>query len=276
MVATTVELKNILIQYTGGGYDGCIFEYNYMMFNELGEWVDIAHSGRSGIKDKDTALQRIESDDDMIFIHLDNDEEIDSWQRTNACPHVVGVVHKVNEILKESVLWFKCSTCGEKVYDGGKLADFHGCGGIAITADTMLCEKCYSSHTCVYCGEYEEDLDQETHLCDWHINIALTKILAAYGDLIYLSYDSHTNQFTREEFNKDCYDSLPKGEKWFLVSSDEVVDIFHKYVDYIVSAIDEKQAMDIVSQVSKSFGMEVKDFNPYEEIDDVTLYLHNN
>ena len=41
-------MKNTLVQYKGGGYDGCFWEWNFCYFDKDGVWHDIFSSGRRG------------------------------------------------------------------------------------------------------------------------------------------------------------------------------------------------------------------------------------
>ena len=52
--------RGVLIQYSGGGYDGCIWEWNLGLFDHLGRWHTIYSSGYAGISSTDEALKRFD------------------------------------------------------------------------------------------------------------------------------------------------------------------------------------------------------------------------
>jgi hypothetical protein len=57
------KLRNVLVEYQGGGYDGCFWEWNYAFIDSRGVFHDIFSSGRSGCKTLE-ALQGYMADAD--------------------------------------------------------------------------------------------------------------------------------------------------------------------------------------------------------------------
>lgn len=54
MTKTSIRLKkNTIYQYKGGGYVGCMWEWNFCLIDEKGELKDIMSSGYKGIQDGD-------------------------------------------------------------------------------------------------------------------------------------------------------------------------------------------------------------------------------
>ena len=53
--------KNVLVQYDGGGYDGCIWEWNYFYIDTDGGFHDIASSGTGGIDNLKEAIELMEN-----------------------------------------------------------------------------------------------------------------------------------------------------------------------------------------------------------------------
>lgn len=49
--------KNLLVQYKGGSYDGCHWEWNYFLFDSVGVFYDIASSGCNGIDNEEEARE---------------------------------------------------------------------------------------------------------------------------------------------------------------------------------------------------------------------------
>lgn len=52
-------MRNLLIQYKGGGYDGCFWEWNFAYYDDNKQFHDIHSSGRYGISDPDAMEARI-------------------------------------------------------------------------------------------------------------------------------------------------------------------------------------------------------------------------
>jgi hypothetical protein len=148
------NLKNILVTYRGGGYDGCIWETNVFHIDKKGEFFDIYSSGYSGIKSMEDIPPYLENAD---IYDLESEENIFAFQRDEAKSVVLLCVNYFAEKMDYNPLYLICDICGEKTqygYAGG----FQGCGGIAIRATTMVCEDCYSARYCSSCGEiYEGD-----------------------------------------------------------------------------------------------------------------------
>lgn len=153
---------NILVQYDGGGYDGCIWEWNFFYIDTDGVFHDIASSGTGGIDNQEKAIELIEnggnSFSNRVFVYcLDNEEEMRSFATESACPHVLGVIRWFNDYNSPDAEPFAiCSECGCKIEDADeiRLIDWHGCGGIMSTADNLLCYECYACGICGCCDEY--------------------------------------------------------------------------------------------------------------------------
>lgn len=177
------SFKNILVQYKGGGYDGCFWEWNYFLFDAKGTFHDLASSGWRGIKDRAAALKLLTigerrhlSTDEPYIYSLTNKKHIDVFQAESAPQHVAGVVGKVNEIYGRPVLYWVCQDCEHKQYDGEMFHDgYKGNGGIGVQLLGMLCSDCYCGGLCGYCGDYDNDpktccLDSrgnEFYACRW-------------------------------------------------------------------------------------------------------------
>ena len=172
--------KNLLVAYEGGGYDGCIWEWNYFLFDSNGKFHNIYSSGSMGIKTEDEAVSIIDnlknprtySHGTGIYVYnLENKDDIINFQETHNAGQVVKLVEMVNKIYRknkqEEPVFFICDICGCEV-GGGNSCDPQGAGGIVIVNTTKVCEDCYSSHTCGKCGEFDKDweFDNEENLCE--------------------------------------------------------------------------------------------------------------
>jgi hypothetical protein len=141
-------MKSKLHQYKGGGYDGCIWEWNFCYHDDKGKWHDIFSSGSAGIKkEEDFDIDKIE------FTYPLTQEGLDDFAKTSNAQQVLGTLRTLNKGGYDFQL--KCSKC-ETLCDPYEmeLIDWHGCGGIAITADNYICSDCLCNGSCGYCGEY--------------------------------------------------------------------------------------------------------------------------
>ena len=165
---------NILVQYSGGGYDGCIWEWNHFYIDKDGKFEDIYSSGCDGIKTIEGAEKLLaQNRDDTYIYHLDNDDEMLDFAKSNAKPNITGVVAWFNNYNVDDIQPFAiCDDCGGKVteQDDIMLLDWHGCGGIASTADKLVCYECYSMKRCDVCEEYDETtkiyFDADEAICE--------------------------------------------------------------------------------------------------------------
>ena len=162
-----MEPKHTLVQYHGGGYDGCFWEWNYFYIDNDGEFHDVQSSGRFGCDTADKAKALLAENSDHTYTYdVTEPSDIADFSTESATPHVLGVLRWFQD--NTDVAFFAiCTECGEKIEDG-TLESWHGCGGVAVTADDLLCEDCYSAGQCFVCNEYvgrpqldyEQDLDE--------------------------------------------------------------------------------------------------------------------
>ena len=243
MVQTKKQYKDILVFYQGGGYDGCIWEWNFFSFDKNGEFFNLYTSGCMGIKDEQTAIEMIGSPDqweentsNKVYVYdLTNEEKIDEFQSEHSVPSVVAIVNRLNagEFGEYSNdLWFKCDCCGEKILLDGVSEGWHGCGGIAITADTKLCSECYFNRSCDYCGDYDENCEEQFGYCSYHFDTVLEKMFQ--GEFNHVEYDSQENSFyivPTEDIDADTVkEYLNDGEYWLVVTAEKDHSTYQKYL----------------------------------------------
>lgn len=142
------DRKNVLLQYQGGGYDGCFWEWNFCFWDKDGEWHNIFTSGSMGVKTEQDALAIIHRMVEQKHYIYDLDNEVQMLDFTaNGHPQNVKMVADYLSFNCGIFLEVKCNECGSQV-------DVLG----AIYGDSdLLCEDCYGDHTCGYCGEYWND-----------------------------------------------------------------------------------------------------------------------
>lgn len=240
-MATKTKNKNILVQYKGGGYDGCFWEWNYFIFDSNGEFHNLISTGRNGVKSESEAIEEMNEDGTYIY-DLTKESDIKDFQSECNAVHVVGLVQELNENYDVPEVYFHCDHCDAKVTEGGSLDGWHGCGGIAITADDKYCEDCYSSGSCSECGEFDlEMLNEGGCICEYCFE---KKSKEFFGDQdgIYLEFNKLSNQFTELdlatdifEFSELCID----GEKLFKIE----VKMSGGTKNYFINGIEEKTAI---------------------------------
>ena len=139
--------RGVLMQYKGGGYDGCMWEWNYCYWDNYGRWHDLYSSGYRAANTKEKALllhreRPLEDSNTTVYLYHTNFAEcIREFQEHTNPGHVVGVTNAVNKLRAKKVLWFNCDECGQRSYEGA--ADgVVGAGGVAVQANTKLYLGC--------------------------------------------------------------------------------------------------------------------------------------
>lgn len=216
---------NILVEYDGGGYDGCIWEWNYFYIDENGVFEDIFSSGSGGITNLENALDLIKNNgnsfSNKIYVyHLDNKEDIKTFAKESACPNVKMVIDWFNAYNSPIAEPFAiCSQCQcEITYaDEIHLIDIHGCGGIMSTADNLLCYECYYLGVCGWCDEFvgQDDvfyLGGEYAFDDDYKNKAARKMLDdGYTDVCGGCLDYQAGQIEQDEHFDMVWASMTTG-----------------------------------------------------------------
>ena len=166
-------MKNLLIQYEGGGYSGCFWEWNFAYYDGEGVFHNIFASGRDGCKDHEAMQKRIKDiDEDMKRYHRSNPDYYfyDTTDKTSLLEFaretneglVIGVAKWFSENTDITIL-APCSICGDEQDASEYISEGEtGCGGIATKMTMMVCEDCHSEHTCAYCGEFFDEVNSET------------------------------------------------------------------------------------------------------------------
>jgi len=158
LILEVIKMKtNILVQYQGGGYSGCIWEWNYFFIDNQGVFHDINSTGSGAITTIEQARELLESDSTHYVYDVTNDDSIAEFSKECNVVHVAGVLKWFNDYNDPEIEFFAiCSECGCKItdYDDLSLEEWRGCGGIASTADSLLCYECVDNGTCDNCSDY--------------------------------------------------------------------------------------------------------------------------
>lgn len=142
MTKTLPITPNTLIQYEGGGYDGCFWEWNYSYVDEAGKYHVLHASGYKGCKTLDD-LMKIVDDETTHMYAMDNIEEIEDFTTSTNPDHVLAVAHwfRTNQGRDLEVC---CNGCHKVMPAEGCVAvGLEGCGGCAYQHTNMMCESCY-------------------------------------------------------------------------------------------------------------------------------------
>ena len=248
MVAT--KHKNQLIQYKGGGFDGCFWEWNFCHYDENGKWQDIFSSGVNGCKDESNTLEMIEENNSGTYIYdLRDKESIAEFENENNAKAVKGVYQHLNNagigypIEEKGYKPFKmkCGICGIRIDpDYVTLEDWHGIGGIASQPESAICEECLSEHTCIECGEfYQKELDYQ--YCEYCFKEVMKKCMSIYQDdtdFVFLEYNETKNSYVPyEEWDMDT-DDIVEG-KLFIVTAKMISPIGTKNYILFSSGVNE-------------------------------------
>lgn len=233
--------ENILVQYRGGGYDGCFWEWNYFYIDKDGNFHDIQSSGRAGIRNKAELYVLDLSDEDVYVYDVTDVKDIEMFSKECNVVNITGVLQWFEDNPQDGIEFFAvCSVCSEHIEtcEDIHLEEWHGCGGIASTADVLLCSGCYACGVCGCCDEYvgTEDLiclDNEgkwnkgsERFEDEHKNKAAISMLEdGYSDVCTWCIDWRAEQIEQDEHADLHFQSLATGKpdmfaeamRWFWI-----------------------------------------------------------
>lgn len=146
-------MKNTLVQYKGGGYDGCIWEWNWLYFDEMGKFHDIYSSGVHRAKTEGQARNMLDAGEDLYLYDLANGG-LEELNRECHAESVVAIAEWLGKNVNLDVL-VTCNMCGNQVdAEDIVLTDFQKDGGIVYTYHGKICSPCHSLGSCEHCGKY--------------------------------------------------------------------------------------------------------------------------
>lgn len=158
-----VNPKNVIVQYKGGGYDGCIWEMNYALFDADGKYIDVYSSGVGAKCEKETRdlVEHGPGRYDEVWLYKLDQEGLNALRRfevTTAFQMMTFLIESEECNIGDWAPMLRCSECGE-YFDEFILENWHGIGGIKSTADLLLCPECYLNGVCERCGCWYDDLE---------------------------------------------------------------------------------------------------------------------
>ena len=141
-------MKDKLLYYQGGGYGGCIWEWNFCFWDAESKWHNLFASGCAGVKTETEALKIAEA---LIYqaeiVDLTDKARFEQFQQNNNAQLVLSIAQKLNEDYGYNVE-VKCSECGCSFIADSSEND------IATDNYNIICSDCLSAGTCDVCGEY--------------------------------------------------------------------------------------------------------------------------
>lgn len=233
--------KLYLVAYQGGGYDGCIWEWNYALLKNK-EYISLHHSGYAGCKTMEEFEDMFEPinikrgygfgkhgegsphNADYYVYPLEPTEDTVTTTNYNGdviqkafiydCPdfvdnhnpmHVVSVGTKLQE--HGVYIHTKCPMCKNDVIlddESWQSTPYTGDGGIGIILKDYICNDCYSHNTCGYCGEFIDPSRDDERL--WE------------DGCIYCEHDKHNDYEGQREKLVEAFNAgsnaMPLLEEW--------------------------------------------------------------
>lgn len=127
-------ITDTLVCYQGGGYDGCIFEWNYAYLDKTGKFHNLMSSGRNGCETEDALVNNLNdaSGNEYELIPMSNIKKfIDEYAIIN----VQEVVRKLNTEHGFSIT-VSCCECGQEFSDMEDITTEQN-------ATMFMCMSCY-------------------------------------------------------------------------------------------------------------------------------------
>ncbi|KKN71227.1 hypothetical protein LCGC14_0422700 [marine sediment metagenome] len=141
---------NILVQYQGGGYDGCYWEWNYFYIDKQGTFHDIQSSGRKAVTSIENAKELFWANCSGTYIYdMSNKDDIKTFSKETHPVHVFGVLQWFND--NGNIEFFAvCLACE---------CGIDSCDDMVIEDKDLFCVECYSSGGCPCCESYVGDTE---------------------------------------------------------------------------------------------------------------------
>ena len=160
-------MDNVLIQYKGGGYDGCFWEWNYACIID-GKFYDINSTGRNGCETRERL------DDFIANAHIgpySSDyygyaipDGLGEFATECNSAHVQGVAIFLYDNFGIEIT-AKCNQCGREfpAYDREELllSEYKSMGGIVVAPTDFTCYECYCTPSDVEVEEASIDLTND-------------------------------------------------------------------------------------------------------------------
>jgi len=145
--------KNTIVQYKGGGYDGCFWEWNYAYYDHDGLFHNLVSSGRNGCSTEEELeeyIHRVDSGNSYYeydLYCLDDEKELNRFGKETPISHLIHVANAINNINEDCDIKVACDRC-EKIVPVVSAVGVgpHGIGGIAMEYGDIVCEECIDNN----------------------------------------------------------------------------------------------------------------------------------
>lgn len=156
---------NLLVQYQGGGYEGCYWEWNFCLVDDKDtptQFQNIFATGRNGVRSLEDVCGVLEESETLVFDLSDPEEWVRFCSRdreNRVTPHFfVGVSNWLCENREDISYLPICSCCGDTATEY-VFGDFHGEGGCSYVSGCLLCVSCATQEFLEeICAELPKDL----------------------------------------------------------------------------------------------------------------------
>ena len=134
--------NSTLVMYEGGGYDGCIYEWNYAFIDNDGCFHDIASTGYKGCDTLEKLVEYYENRPSNFDLYS-LPSEANRFGDEAPISHLIGVARWFADNFPEVIFDAKCDECGERcnvLEEHGE--GIHGVGGVVQEYRRILCGAC--------------------------------------------------------------------------------------------------------------------------------------
>ena len=200
-------MKNTLLYYQGGGYDGCVWEWNFCFWDADGVWYDLYSSGCDGA---DTEIKAKKIADELNFkaelIDLTSAVRFKQFQQDNNAELVLQIARELNENYNYT-LEIVCAEC-DCSFTADRCDD-----DIAIDGSSIICYECRITGTCDCCNEYVGDTELRQCDSDGMVtglgqDYTNDDVAAMLADLGYYSVCNDCFEYNKEEFARAKLEDL--------------------------------------------------------------------
>ena len=157
---STLFKPHTLVQYEGGGYEGCFWEWNFAYITPDSQFVNLASSGCNGCE----TLEKLEAyyqrpwrkmQNTFFLYDLNDKKSLTEVPNELNVDHLIGVANKLKEAGYPIDFQPECSECESRFsIEGASPNSLGGDGGIHMSHREIICQECQESYTCCDCGEY--------------------------------------------------------------------------------------------------------------------------
>lgn len=139
-------LRNCLVQYHGGGYEGCFWEYNYAFLDKHGAFHCLLATGRRGLDTMEDLCEHLSEQRGYQTVYtyqLDVPAEAEEFSEETNDGGVILVAEWLHSHWPELDLAGPCTECGEKFPIWSAMHDsYRGNGGIGVVMTGRVCADC--------------------------------------------------------------------------------------------------------------------------------------